>query len=643
MRDAVLLLTVIMATLLLVGMNHAREASRLPAVEGCLACHVRVDDPGPAHPVAVLGCSVCHGGNPFSRDKRRAHQGLVGNPGDLRVVDRTCGRAGCHSQQAAKVRNSVMSTNAGIHSALQRLWDGGGAGAGSSRPAGASSGAAAGDYYAKLCAACHLWRVRDPKAGEAGLRGGGCSACHVVRAAGRRDKALARLEHPELSMRVPMDNCVRCHNRSARIGLTYQGLLEDDGYGTPHAGGGPGARRLSGGRHYLRIPSDVHFSSGMVCIDCHTGREVMGDGTAHANLKGQLETACQDCHQPRFEGLSEPPPDAVRLARLNAVVPPLEIGLVARTRKGTPRYALRPVASRDGPTGRAVLYRKLDGRPLEYVLDETPRPHHSLPGHERLGCQACHSPLMPQCYGCHVVLREDESQLDRTLEAETPGRWIEGRSFTRFRRPALGLAGGQVVQPFSPCQVVVSVFSSDGAYDAGASLGTALMTFFDPHSTQLSSRTCLDCHLDPKSLGLGSGRLQRDAGPGVRPLYDAGASNFGWPVPPDRLVGIDGEPAQAFSGPDDRPLDAVELRGVLDVAPCLPCHGSYDDPLWTGYRAGRRLWRAGLASGCAFNAQALEAMDVQCDTSYRDNVSSMTAGFGPSMPRRENRVDNMLE
>ncbi len=208
---------------------------------------------------------------------------------------------------------------------------------------------------------------------------------------------------------------------------------------------------------------------------------------------------------------------------------------------------------------------------------------------------------------------------------------------------ALGLAGGQVVQPFSPCQVVVSVFSSDGAYDAGASLGTALMTFFDPHSTQLSSRTCLDCHLDPKSLGLGSGRLQRDAGPGVRPLYDAGASNFGWPVPPDRLVGIDGEPAQAFSGPDDRPLDAVELRGVLDVAPCLPCHGSYDDPLWTGYRAGRRLWRAGLASGCAFNAQALEAMDVQCDTSYRDNVSSMTAGFGPSMPRRENRVDNMLE
>ena len=155
--------------------------------------------------MSVLGCSPCHGGNPDSRDRRRAHQGLVDNPGDLAVTDRTCGRSGCHARQVARVDESVMTTNAGIRSALRRLWDKGGPGA---------SPAMADDYYAKLCATCHLRRPRDAALGEAGLRGG-CGGCHVVREAGAKSPDLARLEHPLLSMRVPMANCVRCHNRSA--------------------------------------------------------------------------------------------------------------------------------------------------------------------------------------------------------------------------------------------------------------------------------------------------------------------------------------------------------------------------------------------------------------------------------------------
>ena len=626
MRDVLLLLCVLLAATALAAADHARDGARAPASEGCLACHAQVDDPGPAHPVAALGCSPCHGGDPHSRDKRRAHQGLVDNPGDLRVVDTTCGRDGCHVSQAARVRTSVMTTNAGILAALARLW-GVRATDAADRVKVVSETAAyqpGQDYYAKLCATCHFRRRRDLQGGEPGLRGGGCSGCHVVRPAGERDEALTRLEHPRLSMRVPTRNCVRCHNRSARIGLTYQGLLEDDGYGTPHVRGGPGDRRLSGGRHYLHIPADVHFLAGMACIDCHTGREVMGDGTAHRSLKEQLEIACADCHEPRFDGQGALPGEAARLARLNTAVPPLEAASAARSATGSPLYALRLVrAPRGAGPGKAVLYRKLDGEPLEMDWYATPRAHHALPGHERLGCQSCHSPVMPQCYGCHVEQRGDAAQRDNILGAETPGRWIESRSFTRFESPPLGIAHGGSIAPFSPCQVVVSAYDAAGSYDGEASVGRALMSSFDPHSTRLRSRTCLDCHLDSKALGLGAGRLVRDPGPSVRHTYDAAASGLGWSMAPEQLTGLDGRLAQSFARSGDRPLRPDELRAVLGVAPCLPCHGSYDDSLWAAYARGRQRLRDMTATGCELNG-ALTGRDappgVHSDSSPRDKL-----------------------
>jgi len=47
---------------------------------------------------------------------------MVRNPGDLRVVDRTCGKTGCHADIAARVKNSLMATNVGILSTLQEQW-----------------------------------------------------------------------------------------------------------------------------------------------------------------------------------------------------------------------------------------------------------------------------------------------------------------------------------------------------------------------------------------------------------------------------------------------------------------------------------------------------------------------------------------
>ncbi len=43
---------------------------------------------------------------------------------------------------------------------------------------------------------------------------------------------------------------------------------------------------------------DVHFRKGMKCLDCHTAREVHGDGTPYNSMQdpGALDTRCDKCH-----------------------------------------------------------------------------------------------------------------------------------------------------------------------------------------------------------------------------------------------------------------------------------------------------------------------------------------------------------
>ncbi len=79
-------------------------------VEMCLSCHKGVEL-NPAHDVKVIGCSSCHLGDPLAISKAKAHKGIVKNPGDLRVVDRTCGVNGCHAIRVPEVKNSLMATN----------------------------------------------------------------------------------------------------------------------------------------------------------------------------------------------------------------------------------------------------------------------------------------------------------------------------------------------------------------------------------------------------------------------------------------------------------------------------------------------------------------------------------------------------
>lgn len=133
------------------AMETPEEAKAASA--GCITCHTTTDE-ATMHPsgTVTLGCATCHGGKPdvaiapglsmdsaeYKAAKRKAHpQPRVSdlwksaanperayaawmqeseeyiqfvNPGDLRVVDKTC--ASCHAAEVRNVRTSMMTTGA---------------------------------------------------------------------------------------------------------------------------------------------------------------------------------------------------------------------------------------------------------------------------------------------------------------------------------------------------------------------------------------------------------------------------------------------------------------------------------------------------------------------------------------------------
>ncbi len=370
-------------------------------VDMCLLCHK--DTPGKAHAREVVSCSDCHLGDSLSSDKFEAHRGMVLNPGELKYAALTCGRPGCHSKQVEWVKNTLMATNRGILSTLKYYW-------GEARDRRAditvedlmSRGqrSIAEDYFSKLCGTCHLWLERGKHPGFLGEKGGGCSACHLIY--GNNKKKGIEKAHPRLVRNIPIENCVRCHNRSGRIGLSYQGMYETEGYGTPFEGGDFTENELSDGRYFRTMVPDIHYEKAMLCVDCHTQKETMGDGKKRAHMEEQLEVECADCHDTsRYEAAKK---KGLHLEK-----------------KGE----------------RLFLKRKKDDASLEVRLLDPKRCRDK--DHESLSCQACHSRWVPQCYGCHVVRRAQEQQTDWLAGKTTYGKWMEYRSFMRYEAPSLGV------------------------------------------------------------------------------------------------------------------------------------------------------------------------------------------------------------
>jgi len=570
MREKIAIFLIFILTFFLIYKERQRHISGPLPKEKCLFCHKDLTDPDTSHPVSAFGCYKCHLGNPFSLDEDRAHFTMIKNPSDLSIVDRTCGQTSCHPEIVSRVKKNIMATNKGILKTLIYLWEG------IKRDIEvtdllekeAESNLAI-EHYTKLCGGCHLWKKRWDFPGEIGRRGGGCSDCHII-----DYSRPIKNEHPKMTTRIPSENCTKCHNRSARIGLSYFGRFESEGYGTPYEGKWLNTRRLSGNRFFINLPGDTHYTkANMECIDCHTETEIMGDGKDYTHLKEQIEIGCNDCHLPQFKKVKEGTL-AEKLAFLNKKVPNPVGKKIAVTKKGTPVYNLQKRGKE------IVFYRKRDGKAIKVTKFLKEKGYHNMKGHERLSCQACHSLWMPQCYGCHDSYRKDGYQYDWIKKNISLGRWIEKRSYIRFLKPTLGINSKGEISPFSPCQAFVSTFDEKAEYQSSFKILT--MTSFDPHTTQKSSRSCLDCHGDPKTLGLGEGILHKWH---FRPTYDAYSSGLGINFPLDAFVNIEGRPLQITSPfPSARPFNKEELENIRWVNKCLPCHNLYEDKIYKDFK-----------------------------------------------------------
>ena len=65
---------------------------------------------------------------------------------------------------------------------------------------------------------------------------------------------------------------------------------------------------------------DVHTSRGMDCIDCHTQRDIMGDGNLYSKQHQAVEIRCETCHgdditYPMLLKVTDPKDEVIRLSK----------------------------------------------------------------------------------------------------------------------------------------------------------------------------------------------------------------------------------------------------------------------------------------------------------------------------------------
>lgn len=494
----VLALAGLAAALVVTGVRESRRRALVGdgslLQESCLACHRGPEaSPGGPHAPEAVGCAACHLGDPLAYDMDRAHRRLEREPGALDTVDRTCGRQDCHAEQTRRVRAGLMASARGIVSVdrfalgLQQAPDG-----------SLSMGEVldrepvdAGDVHLRrLCGGCHLGTRRANRDDAVQGVGSGCGACHYdARPVGWRGP------HGPVDARIPDRRCLGCHSRSARISLSYAGLAEV-------RPGDPAADTVTfDGRPARRMPPDRHHEAGMRCTDCHTHRDLMGDGVPWLHQEEAVEVACTDCHPARGEEPVETiwalvQDEGVRgLLRRRDQERPLGEP-VRLTRGGTPIWNLRPsfaLPAGDRATTSWTLVRKADGRPLPLrrTPDDASHRRHGI-----LACQACHAAWIPWCADCHTGFVDDGTQWDFGVGAVGPGRMVETARRFETRPPALAVRWGRLA-PAAPGMAMEMDLSALGG-PAGQS---RLLASFDPHTTGRRARPCADCHPSHEALG----------------------------------------------------------------------------------------------------------------------------------------------
>ncbi|WP_137223662.1 multiheme c-type cytochrome [Shewanella sp. MEBiC00475] len=563
--------------------------------KGCMSCHNGIEQFSEVAGMADLTCVDCHNGDGIATNMKAAHTDMWANPTDLRVIDKTCGS--CHSDEVDNAKTSIHATMAGMISgtrynfasqdrnAIYATYDVKALKTGRegtvdsltqipsydpTKPE-SNTNSPGDDYLRNQCLRCHIWSDGHQRDGD--YRASGCAACHVEYSNNGTyeggDKAIDKTQKDrprkhQLTKKITVDQCQHCHNRGGRTGVSYKGMMESDGYGTPYTEDGDKQGKLHG-KHYNFLEADLHYDAGMSCIDCHTKNEMHGDGYLYTKKEHALEIRCESCHG----------------------TPTTEATL--KTSRDVPLNNLK----REGKT--VTLTTKNDGKKLDVpqlnsieLSEEGYVAMVKIASHmEKMECSTCHAAWAPQCYGCHAkqdVGKPNGDWLEGTGDdlskqgnkgnlAKNAFSWSESRSYVRWETPALGINHRGKVSTFVPgCQVFLTQVDgkksivSNKAYTTVDGTSGISHNPIQPHTMSKKSRTCEECHTNPKVLGLGSG------------VYDINRNFPDGKAPIDfeleRFVDENGKQLQSTSHEGARPFNKQEMDRISRVGSCLACHGS---------------------------------------------------------------------
>ena len=558
--------------------------------ESCLFCHTDVKGFTQAHRPQVVGCYSCHGGNPFSTDKKQAHKGMKLIPGNLADASQSCGTAQCHPDITRRVQTGLMATLSGMISVDRFVFDE------QTSPDSLTDihhlkNSAADEHLKNLCVRCHLG---NPKTALGPItersRGGGCLACHLNDNAGAytawkgqdSKQAASYLKvHPAISLQVSDNHCFGCHSRSGRIATNYEGWHETP-LSISRMPDTVHYRLVEGSRVFVKEKEDIHHRKGMECIDCHTSFELMGDGNRYHHEEEQEDVQCTDCHlrkKPRIIA-------AKHLDEESAILAALRYGSIAGLQFLQTEKQKHPLINTRYNNGTVRLIGKNSHKTM--VIPRIPERCGRDKVHQAVSCSACHSSWAPSCIGCHNRYDPEEPAYDMVENKEKKGGWVEYTGVYLAHLPTLGIRnsnGKKEVIPVVPGMILTIDKGSFSKKVHDSLLFKRLFAPIAPHTTAAKGRSCVSCHNNPVALGFGKGTLQytTKAGKGQWQFIPSYANNPHDGLPEDAWIGFLKERhGMVSTRANVTPFSVKEQEKMLTVGACLTCHDGYSKPMQQG-------------------------------------------------------------
>ena len=549
--------------------------------ESCLNCHIQNTGFSKYHNPEIIGCVSCHLGNSNAADKDEAHKNMVLIPGNLSDADRTCGK--CHKDELYKIKHSLMTTNSGIV-AVDKFIFGEADSPDHHYDIREIQFSAADQHLRDLCANCHLGAEKSEFGEITQLsRGGGCNACHL----NYSDKAKYDLKeylksgkknlpkvHPSTDIFMSNQHCFGCHSRSSRISTNYEGwhetlldkkdIVNKDGF-----------KVFEDERVYSYEGEDVHHAKGLLCIDCHTSHEVMGDGKSYLHEEKAVTLNCSDCHYKQK-------PNTITYDELD-----VESSLVFlhRDYKHMDKRMLK--VSKDGhplvntyidENEEVFLIGKKDGviHPVKKQSDVCSRDN----AHQSISCSTCHAQWAPRCIGCHNSYDKNNMMgYDLLDKKHKTGRWVEHVYEFLADLPAMGVREndeGRMIEPAIPGMILTIDHES---YDKNSKIKSSFHRLYapnSPHTITKETRDCKSCHSNPAAIGYGKGKLTYDISSGYgkwlfKPVYDTNPMDN---LPEDAWIPflIQTKAKIVSTRTDFRPFTVKEQKQILLIGACLECH-----------------------------------------------------------------------